>query len=122
MVSPAKELPLNRNDPNEPNRRSDQNINTLHHENIPQQRDQQNIEASLKATNFNLDVKISTPTANEQPPFGNTIDPRQQGEGSDEIKPLTGPSNNPASLKSDVSKSVSAQSKQPPTLSISTGV
>ena len=85
---------------------------------MPQQRDQQNIEVSLKATN--PDGKSSIPI-NEQPLFNNTIDPQQQGEG---VHYLTGPSNTPVNDISDVSnnKSKSAQSKQPHSSTIPTGM
>ncbi|XP_065896980.1 uncharacterized protein [Dysidea avara] len=116
--SPGQQLPSYKNEANELNRRLAQNNNVAQKENVPQRREQQNMEMSLRATN--LDTNISTPV-NEQLPFGNMIDPHQQGEGSDVVKPMAGPLNIPASLKSDVSKSASAHSKLHHTSSVSTG-
>jgi len=117
-VCSPKDIPEKNTD--ELNRRSARNNNAAQQEDVPQQRDQRNLEASLKAAN--LDMKILTP-ANDRPQFHNTgtIDPQQQGEA---VYHMTGPSNVPADdIISDLSnKSKSAQSKQPHSSTISTGM
>lgn len=117
ICSPEKDLPEKIN--NELNRRSAQNNKTVQQEDVPQQRELKNVEASLKATN--LDLKISVPT-NDPPPFNSTgtIDPQQQGETAHH---MMGPSNAPVDDISNVSsKSKSAQSKQPHSSTIPTGM
>ena len=115
ICSPEKDLPEKIN--NELNRRSTQNNDTVQQEDVPQQRELKNVEASLKATN--LDLKIPTST-NYQPPFNSTdtIDP-QQPLGHH----MTGPSNATVDDNSDVSsKSKSARSKQPHSSTVPTGM